>query len=76
VRIPIGLQSGIKLKSFGDVMKAIAASIVVLAGAHLIASGAQINHNDTSTTVTLLGGGVGIVGLWLLFVAFGKEKND
>jgi hypothetical protein len=49
-------------------MKAISASIVVLAGAILLAVGGTIPHGDTSTFVMLVGGIVGVAGLagWIM----------
>jgi hypothetical protein len=44
-------------------MKAVSSSIVVLAGAVLIAGGAAVTHSDTQLFVTIVGILVGMVGL-------------
>ncbi len=44
-------------------MKAISASIIVLAGAILLAGGAHIRHTDTKTFVMFAGCVVGVAGL-------------
>jgi len=44
-------------------MKLIASSIVVLAGAVLVAGGAQVPHSDTRLFVMVVGCVVGLVGL-------------
>ncbi len=49
-------------------MKAVSASIVVLAGAILIASGVHVHHNDTQVFVCGLGCMVGLTGLLGWFV--------
>ena len=48
-------------------MKAIAAAIVVVVGAYLLKSGTELRHNDTATTIMLIGVGVLLAGLWILF---------
>ncbi|TWT90185.1 hypothetical protein Mal64_05690 [Pseudobythopirellula maris] len=50
-------------------MKAISASIVVLAGALLLAVG-SITNTDTGWFVMLVGFGVGLLGLWGWQAAF------
>ena len=45
-------------------MKAISASIIVLAAATLLVGGAYIPHADTKVFVQIVGCGVGIIGLW------------
>jgi hypothetical protein len=54
-------------------MKAISASIIVLAGAIVFATGATIQHNDTQLFVCFAGAGLTIVGLWFWAAAFFKE---
>lgn len=54
-------------------MKTISASIIVLAGAIIFATGATIQHNDTKMFVCFVGGGLGIVGLWFWVAAFFRE---
>lgn len=44
-------------------MKAISSSIVVLAGAVLIAGGAAVSHGDTQTFVIIVGCLLGMLGL-------------
>lgn len=44
-------------------MKAISASIIVLAGAVLLAVGANIQHGDTNLVVSAIGCLVGLIGL-------------
>jgi hypothetical protein len=44
-------------------MKAISASIVVLAGAIVFAQGVTIQHSDTQLFVCLVGGALGLAGL-------------
>jgi hypothetical protein len=57
-------------------MRAIAASIVVFAGAHLMGAGAAAPHpTDTAGFVLLLGAGVGLVGSWLLFREFKSDSK-
>jgi hypothetical protein len=48
-------------------MKAVSSSIIVLAGALLLAAGAMINHADTQFFVCSVGTLLGLVGLvaWL-----------
>jgi hypothetical protein len=60
-------------KSCGITMKAISASIVVLAAAILIVGGSHVKHVDTQLFVQIVGCGVGVIGLWGWFVSF-KEK--
>ena len=48
-------------------MKAIAASIVVITGAYLVRSGAEITRGDAANIVMLIGTGVVLAGIWLLF---------
>ena len=54
-------------------MKAISASIVILAAAVLIAGGSHISHNDTKVFVQVVGCGLGLAGLAAWFAGF-KEK--
>ena len=54
-------------------MKAISASIVVVAAAILIASGSHIQHSDTKLFVQITGCIVGLIGLGGWLVSF-KEK--
>ena len=54
-------------------MKAISASIVILAAAVLIAGGSHIAHNDTKLFVQVVGCGLGLAGLAVWFVSL-KEK--
>jgi hypothetical protein len=55
-------------------MKCISASIVVLAGAILIAFGSFVPHNDTQLFNQIVGIFVGIAGLVGWFSAFRSEK--
>ena len=63
----------VQTKSYGITMKAISASIVVLAAAILIVGGSHVKHVDTQLFVQIVGCGVGVIGLWGWFVSF-KEK--
>jgi hypothetical protein len=54
-------------------MKAIAAAIVVVAGAYLLKGGAEITRGDTANIVMLIGTGVLVAGLWLLFRESSRE---
>ena len=56
-------------------MKSIAASIVVLAGAYLVATGAQW-IDSPRLLVAVLGVALVGIGLWWLFVDITKNKND
>ncbi len=49
-------------------MKSISASIIVLAGAILVASGAHVHHSDTQVVVNLIGAALGLIGLgaWIV----------
>lgn len=51
-------------------MKAISASIIVLAAAILIVGGSHIQHSDTKAFVQVVGCIVGVIGLggWLITV--------
>ena len=55
-------------------MKAISASIIVLAAAILIVGGSHVQHGDTKLFVQVVGCGVGLLGLrgWLVSL---KEKQ-
>jgi hypothetical protein len=44
-------------------MKAISASIIVLAAAALVVGGSHIQHSDTALFVQVVGCGVGVIGL-------------
>ena len=44
-------------------MKTVSAAIIVLAGALVLGSGAHVAHNDTSDTLMMIGGAVGLYGL-------------
>ena len=50
-------------------MKAISASIIVLAAAILLVGGSHIQHSDTKVFVQLVGCGVGLIGLGGWFVS-------
>jgi len=50
-------------------MKQISASIIVLSGTILVASGAHVAHNDTQAFVMILGCVVGLIGLSAWFTA-------
>jgi hypothetical protein len=54
-------------------MKTIAASIIVLAGAILMASGAHVK-TDTQNFMMMAGGVVGLVGLAAWYKSFFDEK--
>jgi hypothetical protein len=54
-------------------MKAISASIVVLAGAILLAVGSLVQHADTKLFVQVVGSVVGGIGLGAWFISF-REK--
>jgi hypothetical protein len=45
-------------------MKPLSASLVVLAAAILVASGAHVRHGDTQIFVMGLGCAVGLLGIW------------
>ncbi|MEP4079655.1 hypothetical protein [Haloferula sp.] len=49
-------------------MKAISASIIVLAAAILITGGSHIQHTETRIFAQIIGCGVGVIGLggWIL----------
>ena len=57
-------------------MKAISASIVVLAAAVLIAVGSLAQHNDTQIFVMTVGCGVGLIGLssWFFTISI-RDKQ-
>jgi hypothetical protein len=55
-------------------MKSISASIVVLSGAILIASGAHVK-NDVQNFMILVGGAVGIVGLVAWYKVLIHERS-
>jgi hypothetical protein len=56
-------------------MKAISASIIVLAGAYVFTTGATIQHSGTQMFVFIAGGALGIIGLWgWLATVFGKVE--
>jgi len=48
-------------------MKALSASIVILAAAVLITGGSQISHNDTKMFVQIVGCVLGLAGLKVWF---------
>lgn len=54
-------------------MRAISASIVILASAILITGGSLIQHSDTRLFVQIVGCVIGLIGLGAWFVSF-KEK--
>lgn len=54
-------------------MKAISASIIVLAAAGLILGGSHIQHSDTKLFVQVAGCALGALGVWGWFVSI-KEK--
>jgi hypothetical protein len=54
-------------------MKAISASVVILAAAVLIAGGSHIAHDDTKLFVQVVGCGLGLTGLAVWLVSL-KEK--
>ena len=56
-------------------MKAISASIIVLAAAILIVGGSHIQHSDTKLFVQVVGCGVGLMGVGGWFVTL-KEKSS
>jgi len=56
-------------------MKAISASIIILAAAILLVGGSHIQHSDTKLFVQIVGFGVGLIGLGGWFVSF-KEKQS
>lgn len=55
-------------------MKAISASIIVLAAAILLVGGSYIQHDHTQSFVQIVGCAVGLVGLGGWFVSF-KDKQ-
>jgi hypothetical protein len=57
----------------GDKMKAISASIVVLASAALLLGGSYVQHSDTRLFVQVAGCAVGVIGLGGWFISM-KEK--
>jgi hypothetical protein len=56
-------------------MKAISASIVVMAGAILFSAGQMLNHPDSGMVTCLVGATVGIIGLVGWFRAM-TEKSE
>lgn len=54
-------------------MKAISASIVVLASAALLLGGSYVQHSDTRLFVQVAGCAVGVIGLGGWFISM-KEK--
>ena len=54
-------------------MKAISASIIVLAAAILITGGSRLQHSDTKLFVQIVGCIVGLIGLSGWFISF-REK--
>ncbi len=54
-------------------MKSISASIIVLAGAVLIAGGSNIQHSDTRLFIQVVGFMIALIGLGAWFIAF-REK--
>jgi hypothetical protein len=54
-------------------MKAISASIIVLAGAIIFATGAIVQHDDTQLFVCFVGAGLGMIGLLFWTAAYFKE---
>jgi VIT1/CCC1 family predicted Fe2+/Mn2+ transporter len=54
-------------------MKAISASIVILAAAVLIAVGSHVSHNDTKLFVQVVGCGLGLAGLFVWYLGL-QEK--
>ncbi len=54
-------------------MKAISASIIVLAAAVVLTGGAHVPHNDTKAFVMFVGCVVGLVGLWGWYRSFKQE---
>jgi len=55
-------------------MKSISASIVVLAGAVLIAVGAIVRHSDTSMVVSGIGCLIGLMGLLVWAACLRAER--
>ena len=55
-------------------MKAISASIVVLAAAILIVGGSHIQHSDTKLFVQIVGCAVGLIGLGDWYVSL-RDKH-
>jgi hypothetical protein len=58
-----------------DGMKAISASIVVVAGAILFSVGQMLNHPDSGLVTCLVGAAIGIIGLIGWYRAM-IEKSD
>jgi len=56
------------------IMKAISASIVVLAAAILLATGSYIQHSDTKLFVQAVGCVVGLIGLGVWVVSFRENQ--
>jgi hypothetical protein len=56
-------------------MKAISASIIVLAAAVLLLGGSFIPHSDTRLFVQVVGCAVGAVGLWGWCVSIREKKS-
>lgn len=56
-------------------MKSLSASLVVLAAALLIASGAHIRHGDTQLFVMGVGCAVGLLGLWGWWGGLQEKEN-
>ena len=56
-------------------MKAISASIVVLAGAVLLTGGSLVGHADTALFVQAVGSLVGVIGLVVWFLALQNRSE-
>ena len=56
-------------------MKAISASIVVLAAAILIVGGSHIQHSDTKLFVQIVGCVVGLIGLGVWFFSLRDKQT-
>ncbi len=56
-------------------MKAIGAAIITLAGAIVFATGATIQHGDTQVFVCIVGGVLGLIGLYRWNVAYKRDDS-
>jgi hypothetical protein len=51
-------------------MKSVSAAIIALAGSVIYAGGVTVSHSDTQVATCLIGGMIGIVGLWAWAITF------
>ena len=51
-------------------MKSVSAAIIALAGSVIYAAGVTVSHSDTQVATCLIGGVIGLVGLWAWVTSF------